>query len=356
MPKPKAVRRFPINTPGKLYYGPWPSIDMLRTLKKQNVDTVWNLAEELSNLVPLEKYFVPNVIQGDIEDFYIPENMGKFALQLNKIVNLLKSGKNIFVHCFGGHGRTGMTLAAIEMLANDSKPSIALRKSFSATGGPEERSQLRFIKDLYLYLHGKPVPERKKEDKWAKFFQGSTTSGGRRGYFKTDPTTGRLTWVEEDIPAEPAGKYEPAGKDWWESQYPVREPYSGELYEEPREQRSQLDIDWERFLESQNLKRSVPPPPPTDPGQSLSFMEWWGKHPEYKDYDAAKAYWADEQKKIRRKLRKEKVQPEFCPYCGAHLMYPRDIDHISSHFKTQSLSPKQRLELYEKHKGEKKKK
>lgn len=316
MPNPKVVRRFPIKSAGKLYYGPWPSVEMLRVLKEHNVDTIWNLAEELNVIIPYEKYFVPNVIHGNIEDFYIPENMTGFATQLTKIANLLKSGKNIFVHCFGGHGRTGMALAAIDMMVSDSDPKTALRKAYGATGGPEELSQVDFIKDLYLFLQGKPIPKKKKRELWP----GVMESGGRRGYFKSDPTTGRLMWVEETAPH--------AGKEWWEEAIKgqsIKDPYSGELFDEPPAYPKKRTI--------------IPPPIVEDPGQSLSFMEWWGKHPEYKDYDAAKAYWAKEQKEIRKKRRYDKVQPEFCPYCGAHLMYPRDIDHIAKHFETRKSPP-----------------
>src|ERR1700722_1070277 len=270
MSKEKIVRRFPIKSAGKLFYGPWPDVAMLRILKKQKVDTIWNLAEELKPLIPYEKYFVPNIIHGDIEDFYVPENMEKFAGQLQQIADKLKVGKNIFVHCFGGHGRTGMALAALDMMVSGSDSKGALQKAYGATGGPEEISQVEFVEDLSYFLKGKPIPKREKKQ---DFF------ANQKGYFNHDLITNRLIWVEES-----------------QGQRPL------------------------------SLERKSPPEKP-----ALSFMEWWGSHPEFKDYDAAKAYWAQEQKTLRKKVKKEKSQPEFCPYCGAHLMYPRDQDHIANH-------------------------
>jgi hypothetical protein len=298
MSNPKVVKRFPIKSPGKLYYGPWPSVEMLRTLKKLDVDTIWNLAQELDLIIPYEKYFVPNVIHGNIEDFYIPENITHFATQLNQIAGLLRSGKNVFIHCFGGHGRTGMALAAIDLMVSDSEPKVALRKAHGATGGPEERSQVDFVQDLYLYLQGKPIPKRKKKDRWEDF---RFNQGNQRGFFKQDLNTGKWVWVEESVP-------------WG-------------------------DVEDKSVL-GPPVKMQPIPYVPQDPGQSLTFMEWWGKHPEFKDYDAAKAFWAKEQKAIRKKLKKEQQpQSEFCPYCGAHLMYPRDSGHIAKHFRNNDPLP-----------------
>ena len=165
MPNSINIRQFPTNSGGKLYFGSWPNVQTLRKLKDLKVDVIWNLAEELKLLIPYEKHFVPQVIHGNIEDFYVPENMGKFAGQLNKIVGLLESGKNVFIHCWQGVGRTGMILASIDMLLNNHKPNQALANAKSAAGGPETLDQIKFVHNLHSYLNGKPINEKEKSVK-----------------------------------------------------------------------------------------------------------------------------------------------------------------------------------------------
>lgn len=149
----KDVKKFP-TTSGQLYYGPWPGMKVLRFLKKEGVHTIWNLAAELGNLIPYEKSFVDNVLHGDVIDYDIPDKPEKFVKQLKHIVSLLNSGKSVFIHCFAGHGRTGMALASIDLLMNDAKFKEAITHAKAAAGGPETRYQVKFVDALAKYLKG----------------------------------------------------------------------------------------------------------------------------------------------------------------------------------------------------------
>jgi protein-tyrosine phosphatase len=148
------LNRFPTKH-GELYYGRMPDSNTLKKLKKENISCIWNLAAELDFLIKTEKSFVPIVIHGNIKDYSIPDNLSKFVEQLNTIAAILKSEKKVFIHCLAGMGRSGMALAAIDILLNGNKADIALKHAKAATSGPETNEQ----KDLVSFL-GRHFKER----------------------------------------------------------------------------------------------------------------------------------------------------------------------------------------------------
>lgn len=54
-----------------------------------------------------------------IKNMGIPNNPEKFKILINTIVHYLMGGKKVHVGCIGGHGRTGMVLAAVAATASD---------------------------------------------------------------------------------------------------------------------------------------------------------------------------------------------------------------------------------------------
>ena len=159
------LKRFPTNS-GYLYYGPMPDVKVLNQIKRNKIHTIWNLAGELKMLVPYEETFVPEVIQGNIKDYSVPSNVGGFLSQLNHIVSILRSGKKVFVHCYGGRGRTGMTLAAIKVALDGTDPKEALKMVGDFVNGPDTAEQKKFIEFYSDYLSGKKkgdLPEFPRE-------------------------------------------------------------------------------------------------------------------------------------------------------------------------------------------------
>jgi protein tyrosine phosphatase len=145
------LRKFP-TIYGEVYYGQIPSDKTLEKLHDVGVSCIWNLAKELDIFIPYEKTYVPQVIHGNIPDFSTPSNMMKFVRQLDQIIAMLKAGQKVFVHCMGGHGRTGMILAALDIMLNGHPPDQALRAAKAATGGPETPDQIKFIQFLAKYF------------------------------------------------------------------------------------------------------------------------------------------------------------------------------------------------------------
>jgi hypothetical protein len=130
-----------------LYFGPIPDLGVLEALEEQKFDCVWNLGKELSPIIAIEKEYVPLVLHGNIPDYGVPKDVGSFVGQLDKVVGLLRSGKKVFAHCFGGQGRTSLALASISVMFGASAED-ALRAANSAAHGPDTKEQAEFVRKL----------------------------------------------------------------------------------------------------------------------------------------------------------------------------------------------------------------
>lgn len=164
------VKRFPTSS-GALYFGPLPKVAVLKHLKSLHIDAIWNLAAELNLMVPYEKNYAPEVIFGNVPDYESPKNGDEFLSQLNRVISLLRAGKKVFVHCFGGHGRTGMSLAAIKVIMDKMPADKALSLAFDYTTGPESEEQDEYIEELDTLYNGAPkkLPKPKKKITYPEF-------------------------------------------------------------------------------------------------------------------------------------------------------------------------------------------
>ena len=136
-------------TVGKLYFGSVPEEEDTLTLNKLNLYCIWNLAEELKNISykGIDSVFVE---YANIKDFSIPEDKYFFLDQLNRMTYLLKFDKSILVHCFGGHGRTGMAIACILRRLEGISSDEALKIAYDKCGGPETLEQKEFVRKLII--------------------------------------------------------------------------------------------------------------------------------------------------------------------------------------------------------------
>jgi protein-tyrosine phosphatase len=134
----------------KIYFGPsYSSIDeaenMFSSFKELNIKYIWNLEEFTSSYNLEKKYF--DVIHTPIRDFSIPDDINKYIEDLKSILEIIKNN-NIYIHCFGGHGRTGMSLALILILINNISTEEALEKTKELCSGPEVEEQKFFVRDV----------------------------------------------------------------------------------------------------------------------------------------------------------------------------------------------------------------
>ena len=144
----KASHMQKVNTSsGNLYVSPVPSIMDLND--GPAFDIIWNLAEEFAGWCETERYFAEKVLCGNIEDYNIPKDLPLFLKQLGEVVNCLRGGGTVLIHCFAGHGRTGTALAAVKCELDKMPAEQALNFSKSICNGPERKIQRDFVKSLF---------------------------------------------------------------------------------------------------------------------------------------------------------------------------------------------------------------
>jgi len=131
---------------GQLYVSGCPEVEDLFNFKP--FDIIWNLAEELDDFGDLERYFTKNLLMARIPDFDIPTDEYEFMDQLDQVINCLYDNGKVLVHCNGGHGRTGMTLALIKNYVDNVKIKKALKFARRICKGPEDKEQVAFARLL----------------------------------------------------------------------------------------------------------------------------------------------------------------------------------------------------------------
>jgi len=106
---------------GKVYRSPMPRSDELRRFKEETkINKIIQLCFDREfgfygkGDVPRKyKEMDFEVIKFPIEDFKVPESKEETMKIVDRILEALKQGENILIHCVGGNGRTGLLLACL---------------------------------------------------------------------------------------------------------------------------------------------------------------------------------------------------------------------------------------------------
>src|ERR1017187_10449077 len=83
-------------------------------------------------------------IQYRIADTYAPANIPRFKKMVEWLCNQLQEGKKIHVGCIGGHGRTGLVLAAIVAQLGEPDAIAYVRKHYCHKA-VESKEQVEFL-------------------------------------------------------------------------------------------------------------------------------------------------------------------------------------------------------------------
>lgn len=118
--------------PGRLMCGPYPGIDNinfhLEVDAKSNIDLI--IADGIDTFICLqsEERFIDNkpsyarFVKRECQYIHLPiidggaPNKKEFIKNLVGIIQELENGKKIYIHCAGGHGRTGLYVCGLIML------------------------------------------------------------------------------------------------------------------------------------------------------------------------------------------------------------------------------------------------
>lgn len=127
---------------GRLYQGKEDIEYTFNELKKSGVSVTWNLLERPVYLEE-EANFFEKTYHSPIPNYDVPQDRDAFLNTLDEIISLLKEGKSIYVHCFGGCGRTGLALIALAARTGKNKEEW-INIVYKACEGPETDEQIEF--------------------------------------------------------------------------------------------------------------------------------------------------------------------------------------------------------------------
>lgn len=142
-----SYRQLPLSAAGRIFYGPFPNERTLLDLKKRGVSVIWNLMAELQELFRIESKLFEHTINTPTDDYDVPETE-LFLNHLETMVAHLQAGRDVYIHCLGGHGRTGIAIAALARRLAAVGPGAALQFSLRHCQGPEHENQKKFVSNL----------------------------------------------------------------------------------------------------------------------------------------------------------------------------------------------------------------
>lgn len=136
---------------GLVYYGPALSHEVTNTIP--NLDIIWSLLEKDNQYYHGEDFKTgKKILNSPIEDYQIPFNIKKFDNDVSEVSNYLKNNKTIYIHCYAGHGRTGIALACLLIKHLSYSAEDALSYAKILCDGPERELQKEFVREYQKYL------------------------------------------------------------------------------------------------------------------------------------------------------------------------------------------------------------
>ena len=101
--------------PDRFYYGPFPNQRMMNRLLRDGFNVIVNLThpgEQELYRIPLSPPGFPErsmeILSYPIDDHHIPSSPETYCRLITTIKDRYLSGKKIYLHCRGGHGRSSM--------------------------------------------------------------------------------------------------------------------------------------------------------------------------------------------------------------------------------------------------------
>jgi protein-tyrosine phosphatase len=144
------------------YFGGYPTQEEVYELEnKYNISTFVDLTSGYENMT------VPYTTENSYINYYIidkgiPKNIIKFTSIIHKIVDLIKKNNNIYIHCKGGHGRSGIVVACLLVILKSLSPENAIKETtnihnerknmkdiWKKMGSPQTLSQKKFVNNYF---------------------------------------------------------------------------------------------------------------------------------------------------------------------------------------------------------------
>lgn len=152
---------------GKALFGSFPTQEEVDELEMQNVRVFVDLTYEGEEKTTpyMTKY---SYVKYTIKDHKIPEDWKTFAvfiMNTSETIKKLRENEKIYVHCKGGHGRSGIVVACILCYYHNISPQEALRmttkfhsqrpvmrEKWRKIGSPQSYDQKNFVCNFFKPL------------------------------------------------------------------------------------------------------------------------------------------------------------------------------------------------------------
>lgn len=105
-----------------------------------------------------------------IKDMGVPEDLDEFKNLLSYTAKAMRAGKSVFVGCIGGHGRTGLFLAALTKFMTGEKDAIKKVRKEYCKKAVESQKQIDWLNKHFKIT--KAEPTKKSFSAWSS--KGST--------------------------------------------------------------------------------------------------------------------------------------------------------------------------------------
>lgn len=153
---------------GKALFGSYPSQETVHQLEQIGTKVFVDLT------VPNERLTVPyhttcKVLSYPIEDRGVPTDTEGYLLFLDSLrytIHTLKDGEKMYLHCKGGHGRSGVVVASLMCYLYNMHPEEALRRTtfyhgkrpemkmyWRRLGSPQTQDQKDFVRKLFAPVY-----------------------------------------------------------------------------------------------------------------------------------------------------------------------------------------------------------
>ncbi len=145
-------------------FGSFPTQEAVEELEKFGVRHFINLTHSKERkITPYSTQY--NYISFPITDHHVPDDRQLFAsliVKLSDIIYDLKKGELVYIHCKGGHGRSGVVVSSLlcyifKMSTNDALEHTTMyhsnrktmREKWRQIGSPQTYQQKNFVHQLY---------------------------------------------------------------------------------------------------------------------------------------------------------------------------------------------------------------
>lgn len=149
---------------GKALFGSYPSERSVKELEDNGVRFFVNLTYGDEDKIK-EYHTDYEIIHYRIKDRSVPDDLlsfSKFIIQLSEIIKNLNSSEMIYIHCKGGHGRSGLVVACLVCYIFNISPFDSLnytskchsnrsvmRDKWRKIGAPQTYLQKRFVHHMF---------------------------------------------------------------------------------------------------------------------------------------------------------------------------------------------------------------